>query len=193
MHGIWCWELRNPFYSPSSNFSQLVPPSRVVWVVCPVSEAFTFWVIQFEIPALQWDSGFFLLVCLLSHEACHKSDSLNFNVKCVPGSPPRSFSQFIWVFKSQVRSRVGGTSRLGNYSNKPLKKNSPLLLFLIGREISRFMYPNVSIQADKVSIYYCLSPQRVERILPLMPNTALTGVGKENRWRKENWWRNGNW
>lgn len=91
------------------------------------------------------------------------------------------------MFKSQVRSRVGGTSRLGNYSNKPLKKNSPLLLFLLGREISRFMYPNVSIQADKVSIYYCLSPQRVERILPLMPNTALTGKPMEEGKLVEEW------
>jgi len=34
-------------------FSQLVPPSRIVQVVYPVSEAFTFWVMQFEISALQ--------------------------------------------------------------------------------------------------------------------------------------------
>lgn len=49
------------------------------------------------------------------------------------------------------------------------------------------MYPNVSIQADKVSIYYCLSPQRVERILPLMPNTALTGKPMEEGKLVEEW------
>lgn len=32
--------------------SQPVPPSRVDSVVYPVSEDFTFWVIQFEIPVL---------------------------------------------------------------------------------------------------------------------------------------------
>ena len=118
-------------------FSQLVPPSRIVQVVYPVSEAFTFWVMQFEISALQWDSGFSLLVCLLSHEACHKSDSLNFTINCVLlSSPSRSFSQFIWELKSQVRSRVGGTSVIETPLTKLWKKTAsyPLVAFAWKRD-----------------------------------------------------------
>lgn len=68
--------------------------------------------------------------------------------------PLVTFSQFLWVFVDQVQCRAEG---ILEWETAPtnLQKGLPHILWLLflGREISGLVFPSVSTQAGKVSMY----------------------------------------